>query len=147
MPSLANSSNVFLSDALPAAVSTSADDESSVTGQTADGPSATSRWQEIIDHILIEWALNPAQLADDGIEPPTRETVAMAIQEAQIFKQRELAPPTRVVPDAEGGIVFEREERDVLEMIRISPDRKFEYGLFRNGSLIQRLVRDLAKRE
>ena len=93
-------------------------------------------WEDLIDRKLIEWGRDPDQLADDGVEPPSREVVRLAIAFAK--QNQNCQPPQRVVPDANGGIVFERRESDIVEVIHIWDDRQIEYQLFRGHDLVER---------
>jgi hypothetical protein len=60
-------------------VSTGVDTETPVTSDSGQESAARAAWQRIIDHQLIEWGRDPGQFDDEGIEPPTRETVQRAI--------------------------------------------------------------------
>ncbi len=125
-----------ISAPLANAVPTGADTGSPVT-RKAD-PAAREKWQEIIDYILIEWGCDPGQFEDEGIEPPSRRTIQLAINVARSLREAGLAPPIRVVPDAHGGIVFERQEKEVFETFRISADGSLESCLFQNTRLVHR---------
>ena len=95
-------------------------------------------WKDIIDHQLIEWGRDPEQLADDGVAAPSREVVRLAIAFAKQMQNQDFQPAQRVVPDANGGIVFERRESDVVEVIHIWDDGMTEYQLFRGLDLVER---------
>jgi len=92
-------------------------------------------WQHIIDRQLIEWVVNPGQFEDDELEPPSREIVALASRFLLLMRDQRMPPPHRVVPDGEGGIVFERKEPPVFEVFEISRDGSIEYSLFVNSQL------------
>lgn len=49
----------------------------------------------------------------------------------------DLPAPTRVVPDAEAGIVFELQRGDLFETVRLSADGSTEYCIFRNARLVE----------
>ena len=95
-------------------------------------------WQHLIDYRLIDWGSNPNQLADDGVDPPSRETIDRAISLAKRFQQRGFPPPDSVVPDANGGIVFERREQDIAEVLHIWDDGTAEYQQFHGTRLVER---------
>lgn len=103
-------------------------------------PEAASRdtWQKLIDYQLIEWGWNPEQFADEGIDPPTRDTVQLAIGLAESLRDAGLAVPSSVVPDANGGIVFERREKDLAEVFHVWDDGTIEYQCFHGTRLIER---------
>lgn len=95
-------------------------------------------WQHLIDYRLIDWGSNPNQLADIGVDPPSGETIDRAISLAKRFQQRGFPPPDKVVPDANGGIVFERREQDIAEVLYIWDDGTAEYQRFQGCELVER---------
>lgn len=112
-------------------------DESPATNEP---PAAwRQRWQGHIDHSLIEWGWDPSLVEDDGIDAPSRDVLSVAIRFAQEMMRSGEAPPTRVVPDPNGGIVFEREGDRSLESIRISAEG-LEYCRFENARLVEHFV-------
>jgi hypothetical protein len=92
-------------------------------------------WQHIIDRQLIEWVVNPGQLEDDELEPPSREIVALASRFLLFMRDQGMPPPHRVVPDGEGGVIFERKQSPVFETFEISREGSIEYLLFVNSQL------------
>jgi hypothetical protein len=113
-----------------------------VAGGLGALPSAESTgapgWNDLIDHPLRDWLANSSQLDDEETVMPTKETIQLAIQLAGIMSKKGHAIPTRVVPDAHGGIVFERKEGPVFEAIRIAADGRVERSVFRDGRLVSR---------
>ena len=95
-------------------------------------------WQHLIDYQLIEWGKNPDQFDDEGVEPLSPETILRAIKIAERFQSRGFPPPDSVVPDANGGIVFERRERDILEVLHIWGDGTSEYQQFQGMRMVER---------
>jgi len=95
-------------------------------------------WDELIDRKLIEWGRHQQQLADEGVEPPRGEVVRVAIELANRMKIRGFAPPSSVVPDPNGGIVFERREGTVSEVFHIWDDGSVEYQRFEENRLVER---------
>lgn len=95
-------------------------------------------WQRVIDHKLIEWGSAPSQLEDEGIDPPTKNTIQRAIRLAQAYQEEGRPAPDRVVPDPNGGIVFERQEQDVSEVLYIWEDGTTEYQRFQDARLVER---------
>ena len=131
-------SNPFISASLPEAVTTNVATESPVTRDYGREDAARDAWQNLIDDQLIEWGRDPSQLDDEGTEAPSKDTIQLAIWLAGTLSQRGLPAPTRIVPDAHGGIVFELEGKNVFESIRISPDANVEYCAFQNCRLVER---------
>ena len=95
-------------------------------------------WQRLIDYHLIEWGWNTHQFEDDGIEPPSRDTVQLAIRVAEKLRDAGFPGPNSVVPDANGGIVFERREKDVVEVFHVWDDGTIDYQCFHGTRLIER---------
>lgn len=132
-------SSPFISSLLREAVSTGVGNEEPViTRDYGRKDKACEKWQLLIDYQLIEWGRDPSQLEDEGIQPPSKSTIQLAIWLADRLSKLGLPAPTRIVPDAHGGIVFERRERNVFESIRLSADASAEYCVFENSRLIER---------
>ena len=91
-----------------------------------------------MDHELNEWALDPARFDDDGIEPPSRQIIRLAIALAEAFRDEGLPAPDSVVPDPNGGIVFEQQETACAEVLHIWDDGNVEHQLFRGTRLVER---------
>ena len=119
-------------------VQTNVDDEAPIT--TADGRADRSRekWNSLIDYKLIEWVRHPSQLDDEGVEPATRKTIRLAIELAQGLRDAGFPPPDSVVPDPNGGIVFERREKDVSEVFHVWDDGSVEYCRFQGARVVER---------
>ncbi len=47
-------------------------------------------------------------------------------------------PPTSVVPDVNGGIVFERRENGITEVFHVWEDNTLEYQCFEGTHLVER---------
>ena len=75
-------------------------------------------WQRVIDHKLIEWGWNTREFDEEGVEPPSREIVRLAIDLAERFRDAGFPAPDSVVPDPNGGIVFERRENGLTEVFQ-----------------------------
>ncbi len=95
-------------------------------------------WQDLIDHQLVEWGWDVDRFEDEGIEPPTRETVQLAIAVASALRDDGLAPPTCVVPDVNGGIVFERRVNGEVEIYHIWDDGMVEYQQVHGTQIVKR---------
>lgn len=102
------------------------------------------RWQEIIDKKLVEWGRDPGQLADDNLVPPSRAAVDSAVQKAQEWRDTresddEFVPsPQWVVPNGDGGIVFEWREESTAAVIEILDDGSRVCAIFEDGKLVSR---------
>ena len=127
----------FLS-AMPSTLAAYADSELPTVRDKDQGEAFRHAWQQLIDYRLIEWALNPNQFDDEGVEPPSRETIARAIKVAERFQSQGFPAPDSVVPDANGGIVFERREQEVKEVLYIWSEGGAEYQQFHGSRLVER---------
>ena len=90
------------------------------------------------DHTLIAWGSAPGQLDDIGVTPPTGDTISLAIGLATESQDEGLPPPDSVVPDANGGIVFERLGKDVTEVFHVWDDGSVDYCMFVGARLVER---------
>lgn len=123
---------------LPSAVGTNADTESPITRDDSADNEAPDHWQRLIDHELMEWASDPTKFDDDGIEPPSEQIVRLAIALAEHFRDQGLPAPDSVVPDPNGGIVFERRENGLCEVFHVWDDGTVEYQRFQGTRLVER---------
>ncbi|MBI3467595.1 MAG: hypothetical protein HY000_31685 [Planctomycetes bacterium] len=128
--------SIVETNAAPGSVASSA----SLRSLEAVANSRRERWQQLIDDPLIEWGRDPQRLADAEITPPSRDTVRLACQLAQILGNFGEAPPNRVVPTVDGGIVFEWHHGNLFKAIEVTPEEQIEYRKFVNSRLIERGV-------
>jgi hypothetical protein len=128
----------FISSPIDPAVQTNIDGDTPATRDYGRDDKSREMWQELIDRKLIEWGCNPSQFDDEGVEPPSREIIRLAIRLAQQFRDDGLTPPDSVVPDANGGIVFELRENDVSEVYHVWDDGTVEYQYFQGTRLLVR---------
>jgi hypothetical protein len=126
------SASAFISDPLPQAVATHAATESPVTRDSRQ------QWQRLINYRLIEWRYNPSLLDEEGTVTPSKDTIQFAIDLATQMSETGMAAPTRIVPDVNGGIVFERKGKDHFESLRISAHGSVEHRVFENCRLVYR---------
>ena len=97
------------------------------------------RWGKVIDDQLIEWGNHPEEFVEEGLIPPSPVTIQFAYEQVlKPFRDNGLVPPSNVVPDANGGIVFELRNNDSFESIRVQADGHIEYCRFCGGRLVER---------
>lgn len=120
------------------AVPTNVDTESPMSSDHARGEESREKWESLIDDRLIEWALDPSQLDDEGIEPPTRQTIQQAIILARKLRDAGLSAPDSLVPDPDGGIVFACRGEDTSEEWHIWDGETVEYLRFQGTQLVER---------
>ena len=95
----------------------------------------------MLNQLLVEWSADREMFLAEGIEPPSLETIDRAAGYARRLQHAAIAPPTRLVPDTHGGIVFERCDGPALETLRVLPgDEGVEYCQFVDSQLVQRTV-------
>ena len=96
-------------------------------------------WDDIIDRTLVEWGRDPTALEEDELIPPTLESVQLATRVARVFRDVGAPPPTRVVPDGDGGIVLERWSGNQTESFEISAYGRVECVVWVDRSVVQRI--------
>jgi hypothetical protein len=119
------------------AVPTIAATESVATCLNTGTSGSGEEWQEFIEK-LQDGERDPSQLADDGMDAPTHATIARAIALAQAYRDAGLPRPTSIVTDPNRGIVFERRDKEVFEVIHLWHDGSAEYRRFHNARLVER---------
>lgn len=129
---------LFISPSINDAVQSNNDAQSLAMRDVERERECCERWQELIDHKLIEWGRDPGQFDDEGVEPPSGEIIRLAIQLAEGFKAAGFPPPDSLVPDPNGGIVFERRESDLSEVYHVWEDGTVEYQCFHGTQLVER---------
>lgn len=97
-------------------------------------------WNELIECKLKRWLRNPNQLHDIGFDAPSPDVIMLAIAFAEYFRDTSWLPPTNVVPDPNGGIVFSRTDNDDKDVIHIWDDLCVEYFKFEGSKIVKRKV-------
>lgn len=87
-------------------------------------------WDGFIDADLVEWGRDPQALEDEDFDPPNTEVVKLACKVAMSLRDEGIVPPTRVVPDGEGGVSFERVDGKLSESLNIYADGTIELLTF-----------------
>jgi len=130
----------LLTDEPLPSMSTGAAPEASLASDLTRSDVYRMRWQEVIDEKLVEWGRNPAHLGEIDLIPPTRAAIRSAVRIARDMcdASPSPAPPMRVVPDGDGGVVFERWEDSSSESIEINGDGGAEYVRIRTHRVVQR---------
>jgi hypothetical protein len=91
------------------------------------GEVARRAWQHLIDQTLSKWLHDPSILDDEGIQPPTGTIIRLSMDLAELYRDQGLPAPDIVVVDPNGGIVFERREGSVTELLHVWEDGAVEY--------------------
>jgi hypothetical protein len=90
-------------------------------------------WDDIIDR-LIDIGRNVGDFAAEGMTAPSRATIARAAKLAAWMRDEGYQPPDRVVPDAGGGVVFERTTSRTHETICVA-DSVVDHCWYLDGRL------------
>ena len=128
--------NEFLSPK-PTALYTGGESALPTTSDAKGDDKSKQAWHQLIDYRLIEWGCSSDPWDDEGV-PPSPETITRAIELAQRFQAKGLPAPDSVVLDANGGIVFERREQGISEVLHIWSDGSAEYQQFNGTRLVER---------
>jgi hypothetical protein len=120
-------------------VGTKADTESSMTQANIEAKKR-EKWRLIINNTLSIWCADPQSISDDGIEPLQPAAIAAAIEIAKNLGRQGWDAPISVVPDPNGGIVFNFKRDSGSEAIHIWDDGTFEHNIFDGSSLTRYVV-------
>ena len=98
-------------------------------------------WQGIITY-LSNWWYGVPGMEEEGLTPPTKQVLAHAISIAKSLEKQPIEPPSRVVPNGEGGIIFEHygysgNDR-IYETIEIFDNLNVELSYYKNSRLISK---------
>ncbi|MBI3834564.1 MAG: hypothetical protein HY287_09585 [Planctomycetes bacterium] len=110
---------------------------------TSEREFATEQWQEVIDRKLVDWGRNPQQLEYEELIPPTRFAIQSAAAIAMLCRDHALAPPMRVVPDGDGGIILERWKGSLSTSIEVARDGTVEVVVVEDCRVVSRQVLSL----
>ncbi len=93
---------------------------------------AKNAWQRLIDENLIEWGRHPEQFEDeDGYKAPTADNLVRATEFITFCRDQGAASALRMVPDGEGGIVFDWKNKPPYHvMTELHPDGGMELLVF-----------------
>lgn len=95
-------------------------------------------WDKFIYDTLVEWGKDVTALEDEDFIPPNPDVIYLACRVAMKCRDKGFVPPTRVVPDGEGGISFEWVEEDISRSLNIYADKSIELLTFDDCRLCDR---------
>lgn len=97
-------------------------------------------WEGIINDRLVEWGRNPQTFDEDDLVPPTADAIRKACKLATCYRDDGGVPPAlRVLPDGDGGIVFEWRHGEEFLSLEITPDEEPILNVFKNCKLVAEL--------
>ncbi|MCY3018516.1 MAG: hypothetical protein NTW87_05735 [Planctomycetota bacterium] len=94
-------------------------------------------WNRLFN-AMFEWGADPAQFADEDIEPPSPAAISAAAKMAQWWHDHGYPAPTIAAPDGEGGISFEFRRGTRTELVVVHPDNTSEIICFENHRIVER---------
>lgn len=110
------------------------------SGETlADTREATKNregWQRIIDKRLVEWGRNGYAFDEEGLTPPTDDVIYKACELATRYRNDGLPHALRVLPDGDGGIVFEWRFGRQFWSLEIAPNSDPVLSVFDDCQLV-----------
>ena len=119
-----------LSDARLADVAhTNVSDDAALANSESYSSDDYASWDRVIDR-LIEWRRDPSVLQEDDFVVPSSATLHAAKEIARLLQATRQPPPLRVVPDGEGGVVFERRSGRVFFTLELTSDQWIEESVF-----------------
>jgi len=95
-------------------------------------------WAATVYGKLDEWSRDPTELADDGLDPPTPQSLRLAVRLAQWLQAAGAECPDRVVPDPSGGIVFRYRGYGWADVFHVWDDGSVERCIFDGSRLVDR---------
>ena len=93
-------------------------------------------WQDIMDYKLLEWVFHPELLEDDGLVAISPKIISEACKFCRLESGNPV--PSNVVPNGDGGIVFEWKEGSYFRTIEFLADGSKEDCLFIDSHLKHR---------
>lgn len=85
-------------------------------------------WQYIMDYKLLEWVFHPELLEDDGLVAISHKIISEALKFCRLESGNPV--PSNVVPNGDGGIVFEWKEGSYFRTIEFLADGSKEDCFF-----------------
>lgn len=126
--------SIELSTGFPA-VETTAGADAQLVSTAADFHKR--QWAIWLDDYLIEWGQRPELVADGELRPPTQAALSAACRIAMEWADNTPAPH-RIIPDGEGGLVFEWRSDNRFVSAEITATGSCEFLTFDDGRLIAR---------
>jgi hypothetical protein len=94
-------------------------------------------WQAINDRLKV-LEQHPAEFDEEGLEPPSADVFPLVDEVALVLENRGVSPPLRVVPNGEGGVVFEWRDHPFFWSLDVEKEGGLALSIFRNARLVSR---------
>jgi hypothetical protein len=101
------------------------------------------RWSSIIDGKLIEWGKTRSEFEVEDLVGPTNEAIGTAFRFVKYMRSNGWPLPTGVIPDGEGGVVFENRHDPMYQRIEIDKDGRASLATFHDCQLMERVPIDI----
>jgi len=98
---------------------------------------------DAVEKTLIEWDCKPSLIDDDdeGLVPPSPNVIQQAYQIIKRIQENpKNAPPTRVVPDGNGGLSISRMDGEYYQVLNFYDDGTVEHLEFQDSRLTSSAV-------
>jgi hypothetical protein len=96
-------------------------------------------WRQTLEKVSMMRFIRFPDLEDEGLKPPVSRAIAKATAIINSMLAGTYPPPTRVIPDGEGGIVFERwDKKGDGQRIVVSAVGIAELSTFEGSRLVSR---------
>ncbi len=93
---------------------------------------------------LAEWARDPEGLEEDGLLPPSPAALGAAVRLVKALDSKTMPPLQWLVPNGDGGIVFEWRQDSFAEKIEILDDGSVTYAYFEHTRLMFKIECEIA---
>ena len=93
-------------------------------------------WQKVILGRLTHWDGAGGAAEIGGFKPPSHDVLAVAYRVAAHSRNAGTPPPDQVVPDGDGGLVFERRDGSRFQSMHVYDDLAIELDSFEGGRLV-----------
>src|SRR3972149_450027 len=120
-----------------------------LASETEAREALTARGNEVIDHKLIEWgrwqfdSKLEEEFDAEGFSGPSSEAIRKAYLLVKQMRKEEWDLPTGIIPDGEGGIVFENRRDSTYQRIEIDHKGAMCLVTFQNCVLESRVPVDV----
>jgi hypothetical protein len=100
-------------------------------------------WNKLTDETILEWGCSwtggsHAGVNDGDLQWPARDVLSEAYNLACRMRDSAVPVPSNIVPNGEGGIVFEWRRGPFFRVVEMGSDRSLEVRQFERSKLVLR---------